>query len=72
MGILWLFHILISLYHPYTRVRTGFGKFWKVLEIDNAIFQDLESFGKESIFKMAVEKFWIFIWKNSRNILKWM
>ena len=24
----------------------GFGKFWKAMEIDNAFFQDLESFGK--------------------------
>ena len=30
------------------------------MEIENAIFQDLESFGKERIFKIAVEKFWIF------------
>jgi hypothetical protein len=28
------------------RVHTGFGKSWKVLEIDNGFFQDLESFGK--------------------------
>jgi hypothetical protein len=28
------------------RGRTGFGKSWKVLEIDNGFFQDLESFGK--------------------------
>ena len=39
--------------------------FWKVMEIDNAIFLDLESFGKERFFKMAMEKFWIFIWRNS-------
>jgi hypothetical protein len=30
----------------YGRVRTGFGKSWKVLEIDNGFFQDLDSFGK--------------------------
>jgi len=30
---------------------------WKVIEIDSAIFQDLESFGKEKFFKMAMEKF---------------
>ena len=30
--------------------------FLKVMEIDNAIFQGLESFGKEA-FKMAMEKF---------------
>ena len=31
--------------------------FWKVMEINNAIFQDLESFGKEKFFKMVVENF---------------
>ena len=42
------------------------------MEIENAIFQDLESFGKGRIFKMAMEKFWIFVEKNSKSILKWM
>ena len=37
----------------------GFGKFWKVIEIENVIFQDLESFGKERVFKIFMEKFWI-------------
>ena len=46
------------------RVRTGFGKFWKVMEVENAIFQALESFGKEMIFIMAMEKLWIFVGKN--------
>ena len=32
------------------RVRAGFGKFSKVMKIENAIFQDMESFGKEMIF----------------------
>ena len=27
------------------------------MEIENTIFQDLESFGKERIFKMAMESF---------------
>ena len=40
------------------------------MEIENAIFHDLESFGKERIFRMAMEK--CFVWKNSKNILKWM
>jgi len=31
------------------------------MEIDNAIFKDLESCGKEKFFKMAVENFWIFV-----------
>ena len=33
---------------------------WKVFErygIDNTIFQDLESFDKGELFKMAMEKF---------------
>jgi len=42
------------------------------MEIENAFFQDLESFGKERIFKMVIEKFWIFVWKNSKNTVKWM
>ena len=42
------------------------------MEIENAVFQDLESFGKEKIFKMAMERFSIFIWKNYKNILKLM
>ena len=54
------------------RVRTGFGKFWKVVEIENAIFQDLESFGKERIFKMAMARVWIFVWKSTKKILKLM
>ena len=29
----------------------GFGKFEKVMEIDNAICQDLESFGKIEVFQ---------------------
>ena len=30
------------------------------MEIENAIFQHLESFEKERMFRMAMEKFWIF------------
>ena len=37
------------------RAHMGFGKFCKVMEIENAIFQ--ESFGKERIFKMTLENF---------------
>ena len=44
----------------------GFRKCWKFMEIEYAIFQDLESFGKESILKMAIEKFWILVWKILR------
>ena len=47
-------------------VRTDFGGFWKVMEIDSAIFQDLESYGKGRIFNMAMEKLWIFVWETSK------
>ena len=30
----------------WARVCTGFEKYWKVMEIDSATFQDVESFGK--------------------------
>ena len=40
---------------------TGVVWCWKVLEIDNAIFQDLQCYGKMKIFKMTMEKFWIFV-----------
>ena len=33
------------------RALTGLGKFSKVMEISNSIFQDLESFGKERLFQ---------------------
>ena len=42
------------------------------MKFENAISQDLGSFGKERFLKMAMEKFWIFVWKNSKNILKWI
>ena len=44
----------------------SFGKFWKVKVIDNAIFQNLESFGKDKFLEIAMEKFWIFVWENSK------
>ena len=28
----------------------GFREFWKVMEIDDTVFQDLKSFGKRDIF----------------------
>ena len=42
------------------------------MEIEDAIFQDLESVGKERILKTAVERFWSFVWKCSKNILECM
>ena len=41
----------------------SFGKFRKVIGIDNAVFQYLEHFGKGKFFKIAMEKFWIFVWE---------
>ena len=49
--------ILRSHVTPLSRNRTGLESFLKVVESENVIFQDLESFGKERIFKMALEKF---------------
>ena len=37
-----------------------------VIEIASFIFQDLENFGKGRCFKMAMEKFWIFVWEYFR------
>ena len=34
--------------------------FWKVREIDNAIFEDLESFEQGKFFIMSIEMLWIF------------
>ena len=48
------------------RARTGFEKFWKVMEIENAVFEELESFGKERSFQNGYGKFWIFVWKSSK------
>ena len=36
------------------------------MEIDNTIFQDLESLGKESFSKTAMEKSLIFVWEILR------
>ena len=44
----------------------------KGVEIKNVIFQDVESSGKERVFKMAMEKLWILVWKYSKNVLKYM
>ena len=35
------------------------------MAIDSANFQGLESFGKGRFLKLAMEMFWIFVWKNS-------
>ena len=36
------------------------------MENENAIFQDLESFGKDKILKMAMEMLWIFVREGSK------
>ena len=36
------------------------------MEIDGAIFQDLESFEKERFFTMVMENIWISLWENSK------
>ena len=40
----------------HNRVCTGFGKFWKVMEIDIAIFEDLDNFGQGEVFQTGYEK----------------
>ena len=37
----------------------GSNGFWKVVEIDNAIFHEPDSFGKGKFFKISIEKLWI-------------
>ena len=58
-----LFLFLCIILPTVSRLFQGPYGFWKVMEIDSAIFQELESFGKESsygnAFKMAIEKFCI-------------
>ena len=54
----------------YFKVRTGFGKYWKVIKVENAIFRDLKSLGKREHFKMTMEKFWIFFGKIHKSIPK--
>ena len=51
-----------DLISPIYEVRIVFAQFWKVMDIDIAIFQDLESFGKGRFFKVAMKKFWIVVW----------
>jgi len=40
-------------------VNQGSNGFWKVMEIDNVIFHDMDSFGKGKFFKISIEMFWI-------------
>ena len=40
------------------------------MEIEIAIFQDKESFGRERISKMTMEQICIIVWKNSKSFLK--
>ena len=52
--------------------KQGPHRFWNAMENENAIFQELNSFGKDRNFRIAKEELWIFVWKNSKNILKLM
>ena len=38
-------------------VRTGLGKFWKIMEMDDTVLQDLENFGKEGFSKCPWKSF---------------
>jgi len=40
-----------------------FGKFWKVMQVDNASFQDQESFGKREVFSK-------WLWKSFGCLLE--
>ena len=44
----------------------GLGKCWKLVEICNAVFQDMKSIGKKRFVKISMEKLWIFVWGNSK------
>ena len=46
----------------HTRVRTDFANLWKLRMPFSRTWRVLE----ESIFKKAMEQFWIFAWKNSK------
>ena len=51
---------------PDTRVRKGVdisGKLWKLLMQFSSTRKVLE---EKKYFKMAMEKFWIFVWENSK------
>ena len=61
---------MIKSLHPQYRVLTDFGKLLNVMEIENAIFQNLENFGKCKFFYMAMEKFWIYVLGKLSNCLK--
>ena len=51
------------------RVRTGFVKLWKLMIQFSRTWRVLV---KETFFKTAIEKFWIFVWGNSKIALKWI
>jgi len=53
------------------RVRTSIGNFWKVMEIDNAFFQDMESFGKKGFLNKLWKSFGFLSRKSLWNSLEW-
>ena len=42
------------------------------IEYAMPFYRTCKALEKEGDFKMAMEIFWIFLWKNSKNILKLM
>ena len=49
------------------QVLESFGKLWT---LKMPFFRTWKVLEKERISKMALEKYWIFVWKSSKNILK--
>ena len=49
----------------------GFGKFWKVIVIENANTGP-GKFWKRGDFQNSRGKVLDFVWKNSKNIINWM
>ena len=57
--------------HRAVEVQSPYG-FWKVMEIENAIFQQLESFSKGRIFCIGYGNVFDISCENPNHILKWM
>ena len=50
----------------------GLYRFWKAKEMDNAILQDLESFGKREVFQNGYGEVLHFCLGKFLNTLKWI
>ena len=51
-----MYNIAVDMHVCITKLM-DFEKFWKVMETDDAIFQDLENFGNGRFYEMAMEKY---------------